>query len=368
MTDIDYATDVLKHYVRKNGWLPACREQRGAVSPSKQNPLRYFTFCAAEAIDVFMLERAGILRRSNDNGRLESVFFCERDEEVFGKIARLIGSPDQGFQGEFEDIVLFEEDEDTRERELYSNRNEFFPADVRKKLRHKDAHQRLRDAFPFDVINLDLFGIMFPPRGPVVAPILKAILRVLEWQTEALSSRPPNRRNKQFALFLTSHVDRENTNEAAVEQLINRVSVNISTYEGFRSAFAERYGHLDAAALAGSDFPEFFCLALAKYIAHKALHNLGWEVRFKSTYLYSREYRREPGKHYQMLNSISVYSRLNGSQERLDEPSASIYPSVVTETLSEGVSWIDSVAEDPRIVEELEEDLEQIVEFRRDAR
>ena len=90
-------------------------------------------------------------------------------------------------------------------------------------------------------------------------------------------------------------------------------------------------------------------------------------MRFKSPYLYSREYRREPGKQYQMLNSISVYSRLNGSQERLDEPNPDVYRSVVTETLNEGVSWIDFVAEEPDIVRGLEEDLEQIVEFRRNT-
>ena len=364
MTGIDYATDVLKHYVRKYGWLPACLEQRSAVSPSRRDPLRYFTFSAAEAIDVFMLERAGILKRSDESGRLESVFFCERDEEAFGKIARLIGSPAQGFHGEFEDIVLFEEDQDTQGRELYSDTDEFFPPSIRRKLRHKDAHQRLKNSFPFDIINLDLFGIMFPPRGPAVAPLLRAILRVLEWQVEALSLRPANRRNKQFALFLTSHVDRESTNEAAVEQLVNRVSDNISTYEEFRSAFAERFGHLEAAKLVESNFPEFFCLALAKYIANKALHNLGWEVRFKWMYLYSREYRREPGKQYQMLNMVSVYSRLPSSGERLDEPSIGLYPSVVTQALTQGVSWIDYVAEESGIVVALEEDLEHIVAFR----
>ena len=32
------------------------------------------------------------------------------------------------------------------------------------KLRYKDAHCRLRKAFPFDIINLDVCGVMFPPR------------------------------------------------------------------------------------------------------------------------------------------------------------------------------------------------------------
>ncbi len=222
MTSVNYATDILKHYVRKHGWLPACRKQRSVVRPSKTKPLRYFTFCAAEAIDVFMLEYFGILKRSDSTGRLESVFFCEKDEEAFGKIASLIGSPAQGFQGEFEKIVLFEDDNETRNRELYAEVEEPLPAHVRKKLRYKDAHHRLKQAFPFDVINLDVFGNMFPPRREhVIGPLLESIIRVLRWQTQSLSCVNATRRNRQFVLLLTSSVDAENTNETAVEQLKN---------------------------------------------------------------------------------------------------------------------------------------------------
>src|SRR2546423_4463299 len=173
MPHIDYSTDIFKHYVRSEGWLPACRQQARAIrNRSKKFPLRYFTFCAADAIDVFMLERAGILRRSEETGRLEGVFFCERNEEDFGRIADLIGSPAQGFQGEFERIVLFEDDADTQGRELYGDDvAEAYSDEVRRKLRCKDAHRRLRNEFPFDIINLDLFGIMFPPRRGVITPL-----------------------------------------------------------------------------------------------------------------------------------------------------------------------------------------------------
>ena len=61
-----------------------------------------------------MLEREGILNRSEQTGRLEGVYFCEADPDKFGVIADLIGSPEQGFQGEFEKIVLFKDDDDTQ--------------------------------------------------------------------------------------------------------------------------------------------------------------------------------------------------------------------------------------------------------------
>src|SRR5437870_5112692 len=167
MSHIDYSSDILKHYVRKYSWLPACQKQSYAIrNRSKRIPLRYFTFCAAQAIDVFMLERERILQRSNQTGRLDGVYFCEKDPVVFGKIADMIGSPEQGFQGDFDKIVLFEDDEDTRGLELYpevkeddteegmKEADQAFSEDIRRKLRYKDANERLRKAFPFDILNL----------------------------------------------------------------------------------------------------------------------------------------------------------------------------------------------------------------------
>ena len=53
------------------------------------------------------------------------------------------------------------------------------------KLRYKDAHWRLREAFPFDIINLDVCGVMFPPREVAMTQLLKSIIQILEWQTRS---------------------------------------------------------------------------------------------------------------------------------------------------------------------------------------
>lgn len=364
MTGVDYAADVLKHYVRKHGWLPACQVQKSEVRPKKTTPLRYFTFCAAEAIDVFLLECAGILKRSEDTSRLENVFFCEKDEEVFGKIAALIGSPAQGFQGEFEKIVLFEEDDDTRDRELFSEDDEPLPKELRRKLGLKDAHYRLRNAFPFDIINLDVFGNMFPPRrDDVVGPLLKSIIRLLTWQTDSLS-KLDTRRHKQFTLFLTSLVDAKNTNEKAVGQLINLVSKNIKMYSDFRTSFATRFGHEEANKLAEERFPEFFCLSLAKFIAQRTLLDLGWEIEFGPTYLYRRQDAREPGRQYQIMHCVAICKRIPGLEERLDDPRNQMYKSIATQLINDGAQEIDGVAEERKTVAELKEELNAIIEYR----
>ncbi len=375
MSHIDYSSDILKHFVRRNGWLPACKEQSHTIrNRSQKIPLRYFTFCATQAIDVYMLEREGILRRSTQTGRLEGVYFCEKDPEDFGKIANLIGSPDQGFLGDFEKIVLFEDDEDTRGIELYPEVKEeeteeveeeadrAYPEHVRRKLRYKDAHQRLHKAFPFDILNLDILGVMFPPRRGVITPLLKSLIRILEWQAQSLF--PNNRPCQQFTLFLTSHIDPDNTDAEAIQQLARRFSENIDTNIEFRSAFVNLYGYQDTSEFLKDKFAEFFCLAFPKYIIHQALFHLGWEIVPGPVFLYNRDYRREVGRHYQIMHSVSIYKRIPNFGQRLDGLEISKYTNMVTQLVINGVNWIDDAMKEPDIKQALEEDLSNIVKFR----
>ena len=364
---INYEKDPLKHYVRVDGWLKAIQQQKEAIADRLEEiPLRYFTFCAANAIDVFMLEREGILNRSEETNCLEGVYFCEKDDENFGRIAGLIGAPENGFLGSFEDIVLFKDDQETKgktwEDEL---EDEPYTREVRKKLRHKKDHSRLRDAFPFDIINLDVSGVMFPLKKGVIAPLLESIIQILEWQTR--SKFPINGREcNQFTLFLTSHVSPDRTNQAAIQQLANRVSENLCMSERFKSAFVERYGHDQVNQLISDDFPEFFRVALFKFIIHIALSTmLGWTVTSGPTYLYNREDKYVENKQYQIMHTVSVYERIPNIQERLDDPSRSEYVQSVTELVNGKVQWVDELLiENTNIVRKLEEDLKQIIDFR----
>jgi hypothetical protein len=366
MSRIDFERDPLKHYVRRYGWLGAAKEQKHAIRKrSKRIPLRYFTFCAAAAIDVFMLEREGILERSAQTGRLESVYFCEQDINQFGIIADLIGSPENGFRNPFERIVLFKEDEETEGKTLEGELEEDQPYDpeVREKLRCKDEHYRLRNAFPFDIINLDVCGgPMFPPGQRVIAPLLRSIVQILEWQTE--SRFPINDREcNQFTLFLTSHVHPNRTNQEAVKQLENRVIENINTNVGFGSAFFNRYGHNQTNRLVHENFAEFFCLALPKFMIDRALYDYGWQVTCGPTYLYNRDDIWDANRPYQIMHTVSVYKRIPGFRERLDDRSPEQYTQSVSQLVNDGVEWVDSVM-DPDTERKLQEDLKEIIEFR----
>lgn len=361
MAHIDYRNDILKHYIRKHGWLPACKSQKSALKRHFDKfPLRYFTFCASEAIDVFMLAKERILKRSKDTGTLEGVFFCEKDPEAFGKIAGLIGSTSQGFLGEFDKIVLFEDDADTKDRSIEDEIA--YDDNVRKKLQHKDAHTRVKAAFPFDIINFDVCGVMFPLKKGVFAPLLESFVRILEWQTNELFSN--GSRCQQFTAFLTSHIDPGITDQEAILQLTGRLAQNIDTFSDFKAAFLQRYKHISAAQLAEDNFAEFFSLAFPKFIIHKALFDLGWDVTHGPTFLYNRPDLYVKDRCYQMMHSVSVYKRMPGSTPRLDGPELGRYNKTTTQIITDGANWIDSIVQQAKVKKELQEDLDHIIEFR----
>ena len=363
---INFETDPLKHYVRKYGWLAAAKNQKHEIGRrSKKIPLRYFTFCASGAIDVFMLEREGILKRSEKTGRLEGVFFCEKDEENFGRIADLIGKPENGFRGTFEKIVLFEDDEDTEGKELKDELEggDVYSTEVRDKLWNKDTHYRLRETFPFDIINLDVCGAMFPPNEGIITPLLESIIQILEWQTE--SKFPINDCEcKQFTLFLTSHISQNQINQTAIQQLKDLVIGNMRDMD-FQKAFIKQYKHDQVQRLLSQDFADFFCLALPKFIIQRALYDHGWEVIPGPTYLFHRDNKWDKNNPYQIMHAISVYKRIQGFRERVDVPNTGQYIQSVTQLINNGVEWVDSIIGNPEVYRELKEDLIKIVALRK---
>src|SRR5437870_8596447 len=106
--DFRYARDPLKHFVRTDGWLPLCKRRLQAIRHGRKvkhmRRLRYFTFCAVDAVDVLMLDVAKVIRRSKD-GRFDTVFFFTRkDESVIETRKNIPGAT--GFPGDFVEVVL----------------------------------------------------------------------------------------------------------------------------------------------------------------------------------------------------------------------------------------------------------------------
>ena len=64
-----------------------------------------------------------------------------------------------------------------------------------------------------------------------------------------------------------------------------------------------------------------------------------------------------------MMHTVSVYERIPGFRERLDDRSQEQYNQSVTQLLNDGVEWVDDIIES-NMKRQLKEDLKKIVELR----
>jgi len=356
---IDYDTDILKHSVRVTGWLPACRHRYNRMRHGKR-PLKYFTFCASNAIDVFMLEKEGIIRRNAKTGHLDGVYFCEENPQEFRKIVELVGSEAQGFLDSFVNVACFRDDADTRGKSIYDD-SEYYEEPIRRKLKRKERHTRFRDAFPFDVINLDVCGVIFPPRQQsIVSPMLQSIRNILAWQKQ----RDPkdNHLCDEFTMFLTSHVHPANLNRRAVSTLVQSFDSNLHLYIPYNAAFAERYHLVDATQFADANFPEFFAVALPKIIVEDA-HRRGWDVEYKDIFLYIR-YAKGQIRPYYIMSSVAHFRRAPALSATLDNPLRPRYVEEVTGVLDRGPRWLDDYVQEQAKAQELQQSLSEIIQYR----
>ncbi len=303
---INYETDVIKHYVRLNGWLPSCRRRKTKV---KRRPFRYFTFCAASAVDVFMLERDGILKRTQE-GLLEATYFCEQDAEQFEEIVNLIGTRGQGLLGKFEEIVLFKETSETNGRTYLDPGPDKITDILRRQLQLKDKHQQLVAAFPFDVINLDATGTLFPPRQGPVSDLINSIFTILKWQAEKLL--PSGNVVNEFTLLLTVQVDESAGNVGAIDQLCELVQHNLDQRPEFLSRWIEEFAEVTPGNLAQQDFVRFFTIALPKLLIEHGL-SLAWDVTSDGRLLYQRTRGQNT---YTMMCEVLTFMRLSSPPKR----------------------------------------------------
>ena len=314
-TELDWDSDIAKHYVRRNAWLPTARAQARASRISGREP-RYLTFCAAQAIDVFLFLKEGVLKRDPETDVVLNTYFCERNEYAFEEISRLIGAHEQGFLGDFKDMILFEDDETTHGLD-YDDVSQRHDPVVRKKLSTKKRHEDFKSAFPFDVANLDVYGTFFPPKTGVLSQMLQSIRTFLDWQTEAAVNQGDF---DSFAMFITTHVEDGLVHPGAFGEMIDMIETNRATYAGFGEALNRRFGTEDATVIAGDDFSAFYCIALPKVIVSEAF-NRGWSV----TTDFAGQYRRlrdSGSSQYSMLNWVGRFSRHEPEQIELGRSGA----------------------------------------------
>lgn len=190
-----YDTYYGKHCGRYYGWLPASEIFKRQLN---KKSLKYFTLCAKEAIDVFMLEMEGILSRDK-NKKLPDVIICEKEPGDAAEILDLVRPPlkDAIIVGELERILTFQDTDETKgidpdDPKIFDARD----LRVRNLLRIKGLYRRLEKYFPFDIINFDPYGNLLNPGTETNILLYQSFEKIFELQ-ESINT---------FLLFITTPI------------------------------------------------------------------------------------------------------------------------------------------------------------------
>lgn len=286
---IDLDRHYTKHCVRYYGWLPACKAHKRRTGTK---PIKYFTLCAREALDVFMLESERILQRDS-SGKLPNVVICEEDELAATEIFRLVRPPlkEAMIVGRLEDILTFEDTDETRGRDP----DEEGVPDMRlRRLLHlKRQSLRLATHFPFDIVNFDPYGnLLSPDYGS--NRLYKAFCRVFELQNGI----------ETFLLLVTTPI--LESDPAVRARFRSDFESNLRSHPEIGEALVETLGTADYNAI---DMNKRLAIDTAKSLISACARQCGWEHEHEGVFIYESPPRT-------MLSSVV---RLWRSPEDSDE-------------------------------------------------
>ena len=305
---------LLKHYVRVKGWLPLCKSRKEAVNkgvPStKQRRLRYFTFCAIGAIDVLMLDVAKVLRPS-EAGRFDTVVFFDRDSGAVTETEKRIPGA-TGFPGNFVDVVLAQgvEVNDMDEEDILAPPEDLPDIPVtREGQRLRYQHERFRNEFPFDIINLDLEEYAFKPRDPFPGKVINALRKIVQWQTRPLTGATGAKKSIDgFSLMFTTRIGPANMSAEYRMMLRDSLTANIARDPRLSDVLKNKTGMGNVQTLEASMFDEFFKIGFRKVLAGLMLEG-DWyidEMTGIKTFVFSRQFT---GGSYSMLHFVMDVKR-----------------------------------------------------------
>src|SRR5579859_2799215 len=234
-----YEDCLRKHYIRTEGWLPLCKNRKQIVRSSKtkkarERRLRYFTFCAAGAIDVLLLDVERVIKPSAD-GWFDVVCFFDRTEEyVIETQKRIPGAT--GFPGDFTKIVLRQDPEEEQVIDeiapLKSPEGDADTLEIQEAQRDLAQRRKFIQQFPFDIINLDLEEFLFKPNDPIPGRVVNALRKVFAWQRRPLVLSGPGKKVvslplEGFSLMFTTQIGPANLNEEYLGMLAAYLDGNI---------------------------------------------------------------------------------------------------------------------------------------------
>lgn len=373
MTESDFPFEdcLLKHHIRRNAWLPVCKERlrllRKGRPPAQQRRLRYFTFCAVGAIDVLMLEQAQVVRKSTVDRRLDTVYFFHRSRELVDSTTKRIPGA-IGFPGDFVAIVHADDrEEEDAAAALESPSTDPDTHGTREKQLALSTRRSFVASFPFDVVNLDLEGFFFKRSDPLPGRLANAMRRVFEWQRRPL--RGPGTRTETldgFSLMFTTQIGPANLGDDYLEMLRRYLRSNLDRQPALADHMEQSTGIREIDRLEGADFDAFFRLAAPKLLS-SILNEEDWHIDDAGGIQLFELSRESSSGSYKMLHMVMQVRRKVPPRELrapgTDSATAiAAYEKVTERLFRDGATLVTDAIIDQQA---LRTDLEAIKAFRR---
>lgn len=321
MTEFAFEDCLLKHYVRKKVWLPFCRAQLSTIrakATAKQQPrrLRYFTFCAVGALDVLLLDRERVIRRSANTDEFDTVFFFDTSEEAISETRKRIPGA-TGFPGDFTDIVLQAIDGDD---ELDLTIPEDLPdtRENRKNLMKKSQLGAFIKSFPFDVVNLDVEQYLFRAGEKLPGILTNAMRRIFEWQRRpGIGTNGRSFTLDAFTLMFTTQVGPPGLPAEYIAYLRDDcIQRNLNEHTDLNASFVKKSNGKTAAQFFAEDFDGAFKLSVPKSLSELALEQDWYVDDDKGIVVYQFDRPSKDGPYCMLHMAMSVHRQKPPKEQR----------------------------------------------------
>jgi len=363
---------LLKHYIRKEVWLPVCRERLKSIrsqARSKTNVrrLRYFTFCAVGALDVLLLDREKVIRRSNSD-EFDTVYFFDKDATAVVETNKRIPGA-KGFPGNFTEIVLQANDgDDDLDLKILEDAQD--TREVREKQRRRAQLGAFIESFPFDVMNLDVEQYLFIPKEKLPGTLTNTLRKLLEWQRRAgIGSNGKPFALSEFTLMFTTQVGPAGLPDDYVNYLRDDcLQRNLDMFAELREPFLKKSGGEDVPNFFKNDFDGAFKLAVPKSLSELAFEQDWFVDDAKGIQVYQFD-RPFAGGTYRMLHMAMTLRRqrppkeARGPGQQIPDEAANSHRNTVRKLFDDDVIAVDELVQG-KLEAELKSDLEKLFKHR----
>jgi hypothetical protein len=264
-----------QHRILRTSWLPRCQAIYGSACGSgRTRSLRYLTVYERDPQDVFLIKRHGLIP-VDKHGYVGTVLFNRHSDpgNVFG--TALIGAVQ--LEGDFLRTVLVNGPQAEDKGRLAKQDS----ADYQEWRQTVTRNDKLKQAFPFDAISIDLDDEWSNVKGDILpVRLIRGLTRVLEWQRDSfIRSGASRRRLTEFKICLTVRKPVSADPPKVKKVCRDAVSNNLRGRpdETLNAAFLHRSSGRTVSSWAKEQFGAFAALAAPKALLG-LFRNTGWDI------------------------------------------------------------------------------------------